>query len=246
MIVVAALVWLSTICQNIYANALTIKLATTDWCPYSCPEDDSVNGLAHDYVTHILAGYEMQADIVSYPWARAIRQVNLGKRHGLLTAVHSESPNLMFTKHPMMSYQMCFYGLTALKWQYTGKDSLADVSLAVIAEYGYGTPVDEYLFNNQFNDRVIELSGDHGLPRLISLVTSKRADVFIEDKNVINWYLKHEPSNAAKQLKTLGCLDETPFYLALSPNLDWAPEVIKLLEQGFKNETNQSKITKSL
>lgn len=224
--------------NNVWANISTIKLATTDWCPYSCPNDKQNKGIAYDYVSHILQQKDITADIVSYPWARAIRQVDTGARHGLLTAVHSESPDLLFTQVPMMSYQMCFYGLPELKWQYRNTTSLSNVSLAVIAEYGYGQPLDNFLAIESNRKNVVEISGNFGLERILALVSSGKVDVFIEDKNVFNWHLKHQDSIREKKFKQLGCLAETPFYLALSPELIWAPEVIKMLNREFSSQAN--------
>lgn len=224
----------------VYAEStvLTVKLATTDWCPYSCPEDNKHQGMAHDYVEHILSQFNIQTEVMSFPWARAIRQVDIGASHGLLTAVHSESPNLLFTQVPMMSYQMCFYGLPSLDWEYVNEASLSKILLAVISQYGYGKPVEHYLADQQNREKVIELSGDAGLQRLVLLVESGRANVFIEDKNVFNWYLKNHQEVKNSKFKQVGCLAETPFYLALSPDLAWAPDVIKRLNKEFAKEKN--------
>ncbi|MCF2950413.1 hypothetical protein L0668_20050 [Paraglaciecola aquimarina] len=235
---------LFTCCVNMQvlakSSVLTIKLATTDWCPYACEMDKNHKGLAYDYVEYIFSKYDIQADIVSFPWARAIRQVNIGARHGLLTAVHSESPNLMFTSEPMMSYQMCFYGLPTSKWEYVDQGSLSEVLLAVISQYGYGSPVDDYLADQENTKKVIELSGDLGLQRLMSLVQVGRAEVFIEDKNVFNWFNKTHKLTGGSNFKQLGCLDETPFYLALSSELPWAKEVVKLLNLEFASKFNHN------
>ncbi|WP_158968790.1 ABC transporter substrate-binding protein [Paraglaciecola sp. L3A3] len=218
------------------ANSVTLKLAATDWCPYTCENNISKKGIAYDYIQFLFKQKNIALDVSSYPWARAIRQVEKGKLHGLLTAVHSESPNLLFTQSAMMSYQMCFYGKEGSKWQYAGEHSLKDIRLGVISEYGYGQPVDQYLANKRSQYNVVKLSSNQALQQLISLVEAERIDVLIEDKNVMNWYFKNSKQNS---LNKLGCLAEESLYLAMSPKVSWSEDVIDFLNKEFQKETNQ-------
>lgn len=237
----STLLFLMLSCQFTYAaNELSqLNLASTEWCPYACDSSSSTKGMAQEYVTYILGKHNIKTKVTYYPWARAVRQVESGSQHGLLTAVPSESPNLLFTQQAMMTYQMCFYGQTNLDWRFVDKDSLAQVRLGVIAQYGYGEPVDSYISDLQNARRIIQLSGDGGLKRLISMLDSGWIDIFIADKNVYNWQKTQQSQTALEDIKQINCLAETPFFLALSPRFSSAPAVIKLLDSEFSNQDNQ-------
>ncbi|MDU0355332.1 transporter substrate-binding domain-containing protein [Paraglaciecola aquimarina] len=225
--------------NKLYANDLTIQLASTDWCPYTCANDISNRGIVHDYVEYIFSQKDIALKVSSFPWARAIRQVEGGKLDGLLTAVPAKGRNLIYTEIPIMSYQMCFFGAQDSQWQYKNQDSLRDVRLGVIAEYSYGEPVDTFVKNKHKTGNVIELNTRLAIQQLISLVAAGRIDVLIEDKNVMDWHLKNTHHSLLDQFKNLGCLQESPFYLAMSPKINWSYEVIDFLNRAFESEDNQ-------
>ena len=214
----------------------TLYLASTDWCPYACQNNGRKKGIAFDYVQYLLAQYGRKIQIVFLPWSRAIQEVNNGNSDGLLTAVPSESPELLFTHQPLMTYQMCFYGLPSALWQYTNKDSLVQVTIGVMADYGYGEPLDSFIADNTHNN-IVQLAGSEGIGRLVLMLEKNRIAALIEDANVMNWHLQNNDKHTVKQL---GCLSQNPFYLALSPKLPWAASLIHLLDRSLSDPTNIS------
>lgn len=213
----------------------TINLAATDWCPYACLKDSHKQGIAYDYMVYIMRQHSITVSVISYPWSRAIQEVKNGHSHGLLTAVPSEAPNLLFTQQPMMNYQMCFFGLPGSRWRFNGSQSLSTVALGVVADYGYGEPLDSFIADYR-NTNVARLAGGNSIKRLTTLLEMGRIDALIEDVNVMNWYLIQQNKTP---LVKLGCLSQRPFYMALAPEIPWANELIKILDTAFIDVKNK-------
>lgn len=215
-----------------------IKLATTNWCPYACDRSTELPGIVYEYIHHIAKQRGIEVNITFYPWARAIKSVAKGKENGLLTAIPAEAPNLLFTTTATMNYQVCFYTHRDSNWRYLGIESLDQIRLGVIADYGYGEPVDSYVANAAGQEDVASISGNDGLGRLMSLLEKKRIDALIDDQHVVIWEIKHINRYRRKVFKEAGCLVDTPFYLALDPKLTWSLALVEWLNVAFKKPEN--------
>lgn len=202
-----------------------ITLATTNWCPYACEDSEEYPGIIYDYITKLLNQKDIQVTIKFYPWARAIELANSGKVDGLLTAVQSEAPNLIFTTIPTDHYQMCFFTRPESTWSFENNRSLEAIRFGVIDGYGYGDPVDTYLKGSPNN---IDSIASGGIATLNGMLASKRFDAFIDDSKVVRWSLKGQ----FKHLRVAGCLEKNPFYLAINPNRPWAIDFVNWL--GFQ------------
>ncbi|WP_448212409.1 substrate-binding periplasmic protein [Colwellia sp. MEBiC06753] len=193
----------------------TLTLATTAWCPYTCDSNNYPHGVIGHYLTTILAEQNISLRIVSFPWARAIKLATDGSIDGLLTAVPSEAPQLIFSGQPISHYQVCFYTASNSTWQYQQPLNFSGLTLGVIKGYGYGSPLDEYLTSPPANNAIVELSGQQGATRLAEMILAKRIDVFAEDQLVVS-SLPTTNKFAPSMLRNAGCMSSEPFYLALS------------------------------
>ncbi|NVK37387.1 MAG: transporter substrate-binding domain-containing protein [Gammaproteobacteria bacterium] len=216
-----------------------IILATTDWCPYACPGDPQTPGIAHEYITQVLADLGVDVEIKFYPWSRAIREVSLGRSHGLLTAVHDEAPDFLFTRTPTMAYSMCFFSKQTKDWEYMGIKSLEAIRFGGIKGYGYSPEINGYMEYDNSQTRVELISGGNEIPRLFQMIKHGRIDAFIEDKYVVAWSAKKN-SVDMQDFKKAGCLKEIPFFMAFNPDFPWVMNVLKQLDSSFlaaKNKT---------
>jgi len=196
-------------------NVREITLATTKWCPYTCFESRKEFGVVGLYINKLLSAYGIKLSIDSYPWSRAIRLAENRMVDGLLTATHSEAPGLIFSQSAVASYQMCFYTLKVNKWQFNGELDFDTNTLAVIKDYSYEQSLDAYIKNNS---KVIALFGSDATERLIRLLLSGRADIIAVDKLVLN-YVSANKSIDVSNIKDVGCLAKSNFYLALAPTI---------------------------
>lgn len=218
-----------------------LKLATTEWCPYICQNSKLGKGLVYDYLTMILEPRGIQIDVTFLPWADAITSANTGKHDGLIAAIRSEAPELIFTKVPTMHYKMCFFNGKGDKWEYKGKASLSDKVFGTIEGYGYGEPVDTFIRAPENAHMVKVFSGDNSLQRLNRLLSNKDIDVFIEDGYVVKWQ-NRDLSQA--NFKQAGCMRPVPFYMAFNQAFAEQSQIVETINDAlsdpkFRNYLNQ-------
>lgn len=212
-------------CANSSELPKSIRLATTDWCPYTCEDSTTHPGIIHDYITQLLNDLGVQVSIEFFPWSRSVLLAQNGEVDGLLTAVKSEAPALSFTSVPTDHYQMCFFSNKHNKWHYKNASNLNEIRIGVIQNYGYGEPVDTYISGADKSALYSIKSG--GIPRLFQMLEASRFDAFIEDPKVVRWELK----KSFEHLRSAGCLNKNPFYLAVHPNRAWAKELLNKLNE---------------
>jgi polar amino acid transport system substrate-binding protein len=218
----------------------TLTLATTHWCPYTCDFNGNKHGIVGEIMTSILHAQGINLSIEYYPWSRAIRMANQNKVDGLLTSTLKESPNLIFSTSPIGSYQMCFYSKDTNNWLYKPDLKFGSNKLAIVQDYGYGEPLDSYINENKYKN-LLFMSGEDNSSRLIRMLQIGRSDIIIEDNKVIQWTMIKNNVDTS-HIKQVGCLDEQPFFLALSSNEDNL-ELMKGLNQtlfGAYEQFNQA------
>lgn len=238
-----AVCWLIALPVNAGNVALPKKivLATTNWCPYACPGDPRAPGIAHEYITQVLRDLGVEPEIKFYPWTRAIREVDLGRSHGLLTAVRDEAPNFVFTRTATMAYSMCFFAKQNKDWEFTGIESLDFIRFGGIKDYGYSPEINAYISQTKNKKRVELISGGKEIPRFFDMLLHNRIDAFIEDKYVVAWSAQQHGASM-KGFKQVGCLDEIPFFMAFNPDNAWVPNLIKQLDEAFVLPENKKRL----
>ncbi len=238
--VISFLLWSSTSLGQISASPPSIVvLAATDWCPYSCANSKLTGkhrGVVVDYLEEIFKGLGIELKVQFYPWSRAISQARRGEDvHGLVSAVHSEAPDLLFTQVPTMSYRTCVFTRNDSRWQYDAPPSLKELRLGFIQNYGYGGALDEYILNPRGQDRLMGITGTGGVTQLSRMLMANRIDAFVSDPLVVAYDLREQDYH----LKASACFKEYPFHLSLNPNLPWAQPLLNRLDTAFKLESSQ-------
>lgn len=225
----------------------SIKLAATDWCPYTCEPTTEDNqeepGIVVEYLRTILSPYNIALEINYLPWKRAIQEVDIGKHSGLITAVKSEAPNLLFTTTATMQYGVCLYSHSANNWKYDGISSLNDKILAVALDYSYNSELDEYINNYKDTAKITTVIGEDKISRFYSMIESHRVDVFVSDQYVASWNSKKYNIDQYN-IKRNKCFEKSAFYLAINPELTWGNEFVNLLNDLLSRKENQELLTK--
>ncbi|MGH1373969.1 MAG: substrate-binding periplasmic protein [Cellvibrionaceae bacterium] len=216
-----------------------VVLAATDWCPYSCANSDATGqhrGVLVDYLDAMFKGLGIELEVQFYPWSRAVALARRGdKVHGLLSAVHSEAPDMLFSQVPTMSYRTCVFTRKDSQWEYSSEQSFNALRLGYIQDYGYGGFVDEYIFSNQGLDHLMAITGNGGVMQLSRILRANRIDAFVSDPLVVSYDLRSENY----QLKVSACFEEQPFHLSLNPDLAWAQALMNRLDASFERQSSR-------
>ncbi|NRB42214.1 MAG: hypothetical protein HRU20_27720 [Pseudomonadales bacterium] len=193
------------------AQDINLQFAGTDWCPYSCV-DDNKPGIMTEYGQYIFSEIGGSLSVTLMPWNRAMVRALNNEVDGLITASALEAKGLKRTAIATIYYQMCFYVLPESDWEYTGLASIDKIILGGIQGYSYGEPVDAYISVQRNNVRLI--AGNIEMhSRLKTMLELNRIGALIADKQV----LQHKIGNSLKQV---GCLDSTALYFAFSQDIN--------------------------
>jgi polar amino acid transport system substrate-binding protein len=218
-----------------------IKLASTNWCPYTCLNSDKMPGIVNEYVSALLKREGTKTTIDVFPWSRAISLVRKGDVYqGLLTAVPEEAPDLLFTTTPIMTYQVCVYTRHNSKWIYQMDREGRNLKgvVGVIANYGYGGEIGALISRFRDNGKIHEAKGVRPLSSILKMVQAHRIDAFVEDNVIVNWEIKNRKLMDFG-IRKAGCAQSTPFYLALNKDFIDAEKIISYLSSAFGNSENQ-------
>ncbi|MDX1343162.1 MAG: transporter substrate-binding domain-containing protein [Reinekea sp.] len=218
------------------AHAQTLRLATTEWCPYTCVAQGDNDNIIGRYLNHVFDQLDIQLEIETYPWSRSIVLANNAVVDGLLTAVYSEAPDLLFTTAPVAHYQVCFYTQQEA-WNYTQPEDLHDKTLGIIQNYGYTPEIDLYLEQIHNPDRLELVGSTRGASRLLQMLLNDRVDVIVEDRLVLNREAQKYNIDLT-DVRNAGCSEAQPFYLALHPQLENAAKIIQQLNDALITPDN--------
>jgi len=221
-----------------------LSIAAIDWCPQICPEDKNLKGYIVDIVEAVYEDSKVALDIQYFPWSRAIHNVRTGKSHALLSPAKKEAPDLIYPATPLGIQKMCFFTLMQSGWAYTGPNSLGDMQIGVAED----TSLEELhsFMRTHPNQFQFQPYHERFVVQNAKKLMKGRIDTFLFTLNTTNHIFKQEGLN--KKIKSAGCVNDAPVYIAFSPALKDDPfmlNAMKLFETRF-NEMLQQKSVNSI
>lgn len=234
---------ISTLCLLLLAGRCAVAgdtlltLASTDWCPYVCPQDPAHPGVVTEYLSELLARQGVTLKVEYYPWSRAVYLARKGEVDGLLTASPGEAPGLLLSAEPTWTYQVCFFTRRDSQWLYQDITSLSGMTLGFMQGYGYGEPLDRYLADPVHSGGLRPISGNQVIGRLIGMLRAGHVDSIVEDRLVVGWALRGQPP-----LREAGCMSAQPFYLALTSGNAAHAQIMNRLQTALADPVSQARL----
>lgn len=227
--------------SHLAANTLT--LAADPWCPYNCIETEKQQGFMVEAASTIFEQSSITVKYRNVNWARAKADLNKGVVDAVVGMTKGSNFNQwVFPSEELGVEQMCVYTRDQ-NWTYTSPEDFYDVRLGVINSYGYGDDADNYLIKNRESNNIITISGSNPLQRLIEMVKRDRIDAFIENRLVMDYFLRQSPST----LKVAGCISEPrKVYIVFSKNNPKAKEYAEKLSSGITELRNNGTLAQIL
>lgn len=184
----------------------TLRLASDDWCPFVCAENGKLTG------GYLVEATEMAMSAAVYqvvPTLPPLKRAMSEASHGRIEGVYAPPIDSRLSMSDPLAYsRACFYTHDSMTWTYDGLDSLRNVTVGVIDDYGYDDgPMDAYIRNNQKNQAKIEVArgedaGTHNLQKLIA----GRFPVLLEHEAVASRLIKSDSPN--NHIRQAGCLEQ--------------------------------------
>lgn len=214
-----------------------IKLAGTYWCPYTC-DYDKHPGFVSEFIRAVFQAEGMELNIEIMPWPTALKKTKQGDYDGLITAVHPEAPHFVFTHTATDIQRSCFYTKKSSSWTFSGVSSLQGQRIGIIAGYGYGSPLDEWIAAKPDRLQLYMSEQQDALIDLLDKLESGEISALIDDRYVVPHVL-YRNKRRKTDLRVAGCLAENPFYLAMNPKSPYANKVIRVLDNALQQDRYQ-------
>ncbi len=228
------------------AQSTTIVIAADPWCPHNCEPGSEREGYMVDIAREVLgeAGYTVK--YVNLSWARALQMTRQGQLDAVVGAFKTDAPDFVFPDTPQGRSAITLFTHPDDTWRYTGPLSLHDRKLLVINGYSYTRELDQYIEEHKTDqDRIWMISGPSPLNRAINLLRQGRADAFVEDAYVMDWWASINKTATSPPRKA-GLVSESDAFVAFSPARGDAKELAALLSEGTRQRITNGRVQEIL
>ncbi|MFD2206107.1 substrate-binding periplasmic protein [Kiloniella antarctica] len=196
-----------------FAQAETLRIASIDWCPQLCPQEDK-EGYVLDTVKEIFKNSPYEIEVVTYSWTRAIHLARVGKVHALLSPAKPEAPDLLYPEQEVGTQKMCFFVKNTSPWKYEGITSLRDQKIGIAID----TSIEELnTFIKEHKDKFFfSPYGTDYLEHSFNMIERGRLDSFIFTYNSTVYSLLQR--KLVDRIKSAGCVSSGNIYMAFTPD----------------------------
>ena len=221
-------------------HAETITINFDDWCPYSCvtpetPErpDFQKPGYELEIIHAIFIKRGIRFNYRFLPWARAIKEAELGRLDALLSPSKEEAPGLVFPKEEIGMLEWCFYTRKDSTWTYRGVASLRRVCLGVLLGNDFGPKIGAYISQNRRNSKLILVEySDNWIELQLKKLEMGRVSAVLDEPVTLDYYIKL--NGLSGRFRKAGCLERVKMYVAFSPENPRAKQYAQMFDKGIR------------
>lgn len=231
--------------ENIKGKEITI--VADEWCPFTCADDNSKQGILVDIVREALSRHGVKVEYKTMPWTRAIAETRAGKHSAIVGASPEEALDFIYPSLPQAVSHLAFYSLKENPWKYDHNDkkSLEKISFGAVADYSYNKTIDEYIAKHKKEPAHVQLAyGEDALEVNIKKLMAGRIGAILEEDMVMRRYL--EEKKLSDKLVRVGVLpeDRSSFlYIAFSPHDANASTYTWLIDQEMLRMLYSGRVT---
>ncbi|MEG3758703.1 transporter substrate-binding domain-containing protein [Pseudoalteromonas carrageenovora] len=241
----------------------TLHLATLDWPPY-IGNDLCKKGWVYQFSVALLHSKGYSVYIEFLPWARAVRNVELGKADILLPEyfIEDTAPSdyvtdktrreLLGLSNSFLGGEIAFIKRKEDKDRFTGNlKSLKGHKIGVVRGYQNTPEFDAMMDNGEFE--TIKTVDDL---QLVQILVAKRVDLIIGDPQVLKFAISYSTLSDDKKQFLLNSIEQettplqyNPFYFAISKLTPSWLTVLEDINKGlyqFHNSGETARIIKNL
>tara|TARA_Y100000588_G_C14268816_1_gene931295 strand:- start:1563 stop:2330 length:768 start_codon:yes stop_codon:yes gene_type:complete len=196
---------------NVYGTE-TLSVSSIEWCPQLCSNGDKA-GYVFDTVQEVFKDSPYVLKNKVYPWTRAIRNVESGESHALLSPAKQEAPGLKFPTQEVGLQRMCFFKKSSSSWVYNGLASLENVRVGIATD----TSIEElngYIRDNPHKFDSMPYS-DSYIKTSLKKLDKDRIDAFVFTYNSTIYELQQ--LGLSDDYKAGGCVSSAKIYMAFTP-----------------------------
>ncbi|WP_374077478.1 substrate-binding periplasmic protein [Bdellovibrio bacteriovorus] len=196
------------------AFAAKIRFASTDSLPPKIfKEDGELKGTYVEIIREICKRMKVEAEFVTYPWARAIVMAKNGRVDAIFPPFKTEEREtfLYFTSEPMSFTQNAVFALRKDKLVVKNLSDLQGMTVGINDQYSYGPQFDAYKKNLKLD---LSSSEEMLVNKLGRPGTLKRIDVAIASEEVFKFMSKR--MGFLQDFEAVYVFSTAPSYVAFS------------------------------
>lgn len=230
------------------AHAETVRMATIDFCPFTCAPDKEggKEGFMTDIVRYALekAGYDLE--VAMMPYVRAVSKTRDGTYDGIMVVGKFFAPDLVYPELPVVSQRVAFIVKKGVGWTYESVRSLESKRIGIVKGYHYvDKDLQAYLLNEDNSERVNALHGLKTTERNIEKLLEGRIDVYLEGEFSLLYVLKK--LGVDEKVDFAGFTNEAfDDYVGFSPKSQKAQELTSLMTETIRELERTGKLKEFL
>jgi polar amino acid transport system substrate-binding protein len=229
------------------ASAQELVVQGDLWCPYTCEPGSAEPGYVIDIMQAVFEHGGVKFKYETVPWNRTLLQTRDGKASIAVVATQQEAEQygLLIGSNPVGNPSDCLYVAASNKLKYTRADDLGALkALGFSAGYTYSDDVEAWLKRPENQSKIQMQTGDNPAERNAKNLAMGRLDGAMEDEQV----MQHIVAKLGLQHKLVlaGCGKQTPVFVAFSPKLKNAQQLIKAFDDGLAELRQNKRLAKIL
>jgi polar amino acid transport system substrate-binding protein len=209
-----------------------VRVSAGTWCPFVC-QDDARPGALVELSRAAFAAVDIAVTFRILPWGREIAATRKAETDAIVAVAKSDVPDFVFPSRKIGRFRPCFFTGAPSNWVYRGVSSLKSIHLSVLRGTTYpDDEVNAYLDQAGSRPSAVDfLYSDDYLPLSFKMIEARRADVMLDDRNVVEAYL--HTSDQQARFRIAGCLPTTGLWLAFSPSAANAQSLADSFDLGL-------------
>lgn len=230
------------ITQTAFA-AKKIILAADYWCPYNCDPSDEREGVLVEIARQAFLKKEIVVEYKMAPWSKSKDMLDSGEIDGILGATEGEIENAIFPKVEQATSIVSAFTLNDNTWIYDGPSSISSRVLGVTEGYRYSSDVKAFIYSSYIArpQNFIFSTETNSVEDNITKLLNGEIFVFIEDENVVNYYLEN---NNINNIRNAGRVIQKPskLYIAFSAKNPDSEEYAKIISEATIDMKSKGKL----
>jgi polar amino acid transport system substrate-binding protein len=221
--------------QAILKERRTLTIAADYWCPYNCLPEDENQGFLVELTRRAMHIYGIDIEYKMVPWHKALIMLEKNEIEGLIGVSSLDGRNLISTNIPMAYSASHSFTRSDNNWVYDGVPSLRGKKLSFILDYILDEEISDY-FGRFYSKKpsLFKIEDDENavVDSILNLIDGD-ADVFIEDKKVVDYITKNNGLNSYVRDAGKVSNKSLPIYIGFSKDVADIKTIIGYLEEGI-------------
>jgi polar amino acid transport system substrate-binding protein len=238
------LILIAALFSNLVFAKERIVIASDMWCPYNCDPKSANQGFLIEIARNIFEKQNISVEYRLMPWSDALEALENGEIHAIAGASKTDDRDFIYPENYQALEVVNCYIRKDMDWYYAGINSISGKILGLTLNYKYPYEVSLYI-DETFPihpENFLFSTGENAVAANINNLKNGKAEIYLENANVMDAYLSHNPD---VEIKEAGSVNSVPteIYIAFSPKIKKSHIYAKILSDGMMELRNSGHLS---